>query len=270
MSEHSIAQTDATQPERWWFTFGSGQTHPLTGADLMDTYVVLPGTYEEARAAMIASPFGNRWAFQYGSAELAGVGNFRLRQVPMPDPGDEDLNPLDEWSQPDDQPEAAAQVEPEPDPKRAAYTQGLREIADWLDAHPEVPMPHLSSTQTGKWEDVLSIFLVSGDQRAALATIARAMGEFEKVADGEDFRVVRRFGSIAVVAQADRDEVCERVVTATREETVEVPDPEALAAVPKVSVTRTVEDVEWVCSPLLGRRSKPTQAEVAEAALVAS
>jgi hypothetical protein len=45
--------------------------------------------------------------------------------------------------------------------------------------------------------------------------------------------------------------VCERVVTGTRLETKEVPDPEALKAVPLVTVTETVEDVEWRCMPLL-------------------
>jgi hypothetical protein len=49
----------------------------------------------------------------------------------------------------------------------------------------------------------------------------------------------------------DRNEVCEKVVTGTREVTKEVPDPEALAAVPKVTVTETVEDVEWRCHPIL-------------------
>lgn len=54
---------------------------------------------------------------------------------------------------------------------------------------------------------------------------------------------------------ADRDKICERVVTGTREVTEEVPDPEALAAVPKVTVTKTVEDVEWVCRPLLAEET---------------
>lgn len=147
------------------------------------------------------------------------------------------------------------------DPARAAYTQGLREIADWLDAHPEVKLPHIGAHIPGcelpslpiwirapyKWDDD------QRDARARLAEIARAMGRANKgpgLVDGT-FIVWRQFAGLAVFAQTERDEVCEKVVTGTREETVEVPDPEALAAVPKVTVTRTVEDVEWVCSPLL-------------------
>jgi hypothetical protein len=88
-----------------------------------------------------------------------------------------------------------------------------------------------------------------------LATIARAMGRAEKVMDGERVRVFRRFAGIALVAQASRDQVCERVVIDSRQVTEEVPDPEALAAatasVPLVKRTTTVEEVEWICSPLL-------------------
>lgn len=169
-------------------------------------------------------------------------------------PQTEDLNPLDEWPQPDDQPEAT-QVEPVPNPERAAYTQGLREIADWLDAHPEVELPYLNSSSTGSLVPTLTIMLGSwnDDQREQMATIGRAMGTFDKHArpNGDRFTIYRRFAGIVLAATADRDEVCERVVVATREVTEEVPDPEALAAVPLVSVTKTVEDVEWVCRPLL-------------------
>jgi hypothetical protein len=45
--------------------------------------------------------------------------------------------------------------------------------------------------------------------------------------------------------------VCERVVVATREVEMEEPDPVAVAALPKVTRTVTVEDVEWKCAPLL-------------------
>jgi hypothetical protein len=50
---------------------------------------------------------------------------------------------------------------------------------------------------------------------------------------------------------AERDQVCERVVTGTETVTRTVPDPAALAEVPEIEVTETVETVEWVCKPLL-------------------
>lgn len=55
-----------------------------------------------------------------------------------------------------------------------------------------------------------------------------------------------------VVAIASRHEVCERVVIGEREVTESVPDPEAMRGVPLVEVTRKVEDVEWVCHPIMG------------------
>jgi hypothetical protein len=137
---------------------------------------------------------------------------------------------------------------------RQAYIEGLHQIADFLAEHPEVKLPHLHSFVDGEYGPVLRIYLTDpGEQREPLAEIARAMGNVKMVADGRlgRFEVWRQFAGIKLVASADRAEVCERVVTGTREITVEEPDPDALAAVPKVSVTKVVEDVEWVCQPLL-------------------
>jgi hypothetical protein len=140
------------------------------------------------------------------------------------------------------------------DNTRQAYIDGLHQIADFLAEHPEVKLPHLNGFVDGEYGPVLNIYLTTpGQQREPLAEIARAMGNVKKVADDRlgRFEVWRQFAGIKLVASADRAEVCERVVTGTREVTREVPDPEALAAVPVVSVTEVVEDVEWVCTPLL-------------------
>lgn len=48
-----------------------------------------------------------------------------------------------------------------------------------------------------------------------------------------------------------RDRVCDRVVTGSTTVTEEIPDPDYIAAAPKVTVTREVESVEWKCQPLL-------------------
>ncbi len=56
------------QPEQVtvYFSFGHGQTDPDTGKDLLDHYVTIVGpSYEACRAAMFASRFGERWAFDY-------------------------------------------------------------------------------------------------------------------------------------------------------------------------------------------------------------
>lgn len=125
------------------------------------------------------------------------------------------------------------------------FIEGLRQIADFLTEHPEVPKPyHLMGGE-------FFIYLHGKEQRATLATIAKAMGRAEKKVDGDHYLVSRRFAGITLIAQADREEVCERVVVGTREVEVEEPDPAALAAVPKVKRTKVVEDVEWRCTPLL-------------------
>ena len=150
---------------------------------------------------------------------------------------------------------ATIDTEPAPvDPRRAAYIDGLRQIADWLEQHPDVPLPYLGFAGSTKLQaqNVPAVpIYVWDDQRQRMAAIARAMGGAEKDAAGDRFRLTRHFAGIAVVASAERDQVCERIVVGTREVTEEVPDPEALAAVPKVTVTKTVEDVEWRCGSLL-------------------
>lgn len=144
--------------------------------------------------------------------------------------------------------------------ERAAFIAGLHEIADWLGAHPEVPLPYMNPGHVnGHAGPSLPIYLHKswGGQppvRERLAAVARAMGRATKQpdhVDGNRFEVWRTFGPIAVYATAPRAEVCERVVVGEREETVEVPDPDAVAALPKVTVTKLVEDVEWRCGPLL-------------------
>lgn len=145
-------------------------------------------------------------------------------------------------------------VQTEIDPRtarRAAYVDSLREIVDWFAEHPEVPEPfHLLGSKL-----YIYVGRGHGDPKAVLATIARAMGRAEKVVDGDRFELHRSFGVITLVASATRGDVCERVVIGTHEVTHEVPDPEVVASAPKVTVTEMVEDVKWVCPPLLAEAS---------------
>ena len=148
-------------------------------------------------------------------------------------------------------------AEPVAESERAAYTRGLREIADWLDAHPEVDLPHLGSGALPDDVPSLNIYVLSwtGDARARLAAVGRAMGRFDKVVTdiGPKGRMnlVRQFGGVRIVASADRDEVCRRVVVSSHEVEVEVPDPSVVATVPLVKVKQLVEEVRWECPPLL-------------------
>lgn len=127
-----------------------------------------------------------------------------------------------------------------------AMAAGLRQLADMLQANPALAaefaysLSEIGEPSIGR--DALAAFA-----RAAL----RAGAKVEKYFRGEYAGVIARFGPVEVTAFDKREEVCERVVVGTREVTEQVPDPLALLAVPLVEVTRTVEDVEWRCRPLL-------------------
>lgn len=128
---------------------------------------------------------------------------------------------------------------------RADYTAGLRRLADILDAHPDVPLPYQGSATPMTFH-----FLSAADPKGDLARMARVFpGPFAKDHRDTYFDLEGRLGGLRVKFTAYRAAVCERVVTAVDTVTETVPDP--LVVVPLVEVTREVERVEWVCSPLL-------------------
>lgn len=138
--------------------------------------------------------------------------------------------------------------------------QGLRALADFIEKNPVV----------APWFDysfkyaAVNVHL-SGDEASATADFARmaakAGATVTKEVTDTFFHVFADFGGVKAKSLAYRANVCERVVTGTREVTKTVPDPKALAAVPEVQVTEMVEDVEWVCRPLLA--DKPEAAVTA-------
>jgi hypothetical protein len=129
--------------------------------------------------------------------------------------------------------------------RRADYIAGLRQLADLLEQRDDLPLPY-----TGTGSELLFILHRNDDQRALLAAFARAFpGRIEKRVRGEDFDLKASLRGLRVQVIADRNEVCERIVTGTDTVTKEVPDP--TVQVPLVEVTETVEHVEWVCRPLL-------------------
>lgn len=132
---------------------------------------------------------------------------------------------------------------------RAAYTAGLRALADILDAHPDLPLPW----QGGPYMAMTFHFLHAQDPRAELAAARRALGiPMGKEPDENGyFNMDGTLHGLHVKLVAFRKDVCERVVTGTREVEVEEPDPNAVAALPKVTRTEVIEDVEWVCHPIL-------------------
>lgn len=139
-------------------------------------------------------------------------------------------------------------------PTRSEFITGLRALADLLEAHDDLPLPYEGAAVPINWH-----FLSGPNQRANLAAFVRTVGgSFDKQTFDSYFGVTGSIEGLKVSGTAYRDVVCTRIVTGTREVTEQVPDPDALAAVPTTTVTRTEDVVDWVCEPLLADREQVT------------
>lgn len=120
----------------------------------------------------------------------------------------------------------------------------LRNLADWLDAHPNVRVSHV---QASSYDGEVVAQDYSPETAEDLAALARSVGgKWEKVApEGSTTFQLRQevMPGYVISLVAWRSQVCTKVVTGTRE--VEVPDP----AAPLVTVEEEI--VEWRCEPLL-------------------
>ena len=103
-----------------------------------------------------------------------------------------------------------------------AYIDGLRDLTDWLEQHPEYAPTYPAVT--------LNVF---ADDKAELAEFARAAGRATKHWLDSWFVVRAEFGPHSIDANLAREQVCDRVVTGIRW----VPAQPA----------RTEDVVEWVC-----------------------
>lgn len=53
------------------FTFGHGQTCPITGDDVMGRYVTVTAPDAGLARTLMHATFGRQWAFEYGLVEHA-------------------------------------------------------------------------------------------------------------------------------------------------------------------------------------------------------
>lgn len=114
---------------------------------------------------------------------------------------------------------------------RALYIKGLRELATFLEEHPELPHPPCPSTQ-----------LVTVDTKAELAAIARVSGvRWDKDFQSEHYFALKTafHGDVVYGVFIERSQVCEKHSLGTK----------LIPATPE----HEVENFRWVCNdePLL-------------------
>lgn len=122
------------------------------------------------------------------------------------------------------------------------YANALRRIADWIETHPEVPLPSATS---------LDITAVSG--RESLSAVARAFGTATKEYSDSLIYLIKDFGGVSLRVIEWRSNVCKRVVVGK----TTVPE----KILPAQLIPAHEEDVvEWRCDePLLTEAAKEAQ-----------
>lgn len=137
-----------------------------------------------------------------------------------------------------------------PNPTHHDYVQGLRELADFYEAHPEVPLPIYSSNFTifAKTYN----FAEKQEAKAVVIAAARAFGHAEKTYTQTGFELKKEFsGGINLTVHSEREVVCTPVVVG--KETI--PGRVEPAIPERYIPERVVDKIEWKCDSLLA----PTQ-----------
>ncbi|MCR4340022.1 MAG: hypothetical protein NUW01_09060 [Gemmatimonadaceae bacterium] len=111
------------------------------------------------------------------------------------------------------------------------WLDGLREMADWFEQHPE------RIEQLGDRGIIVNLY---PDGKGDTAQLARELGKVTKEQNSSLFWIRRGFGPHKIDGVLSRGEVCTRVVTGTRQ----VPE--------KIVPAYEEEIIEWECvEPLL-------------------
>lgn len=118
----------------------------------------------------------------------------------------------------------------------------LRELADWYESHPDMPVPY-------ELDQPMFVFLY-GRSAEEVKAILRTLGSFEKhfnePSDG-DFEAWKRIGGLTLKFHTKRDAVCTARVVGKRL----VPEVVVPARKRTVEPAHEVDVVEWDCEPIL-------------------
>lgn len=127
--------------------------------------------------------------------------------------------------------------------------EGLLRLAELIEANPELEACYLEPAK--QWTQN-AFYAWKKEHWQAIARAGLRHGAYVgKHATDDYFELSLSWPGISFKALGSRDDVCRKVKIG--EETIieEVPDPEAVAALPKVKTTRVEEKFEWRCEPLL-------------------
>lgn len=115
------------------------------------------------------------------------------------------------------------------------YSAALRELADWLDAHPDIDHP------------TTEIDCYTLNEREDAARVIKALGACKKEYNETLLYIKGQFGPITLRFIFCRDSVCVRKVVGYKE----IPEV-VLAATPETVIPAKREEiVEWECMPIL-------------------
>lgn len=121
------------------------------------------------------------------------------------------------------------------------FVSNVRAMADWYEQHPDIQTPL-----------DFRVLHFHQDETIELAKrIARACGTFEKTGDDTFLRITKSFGALKLQFVLYRAGICHKRVIRTETVVEELPDPAAVAALPKIGRSIVREIVEWDCPPLL-------------------
>jgi hypothetical protein len=118
----------------------------------------------------------------------------------------------------------------------AEFVNSLRQLADFYEQNPEVPLPQYPS---------FNIFASREAEKAREQF--RSFGAFQKEFFDNWFVARKTFGSIRLELNAPREQVCRRVVVGTRE----IPEHIIPASTETIVPAHTEEIAEWQCEPIL-------------------
>lgn len=127
----------------------------------------------------------------------------------------------------------------------AEYADGLRQVADFLEAHPEIELP----------ENTLNCYRLFDKKVAAVVAAAMSKGgRANKEWSDSLFTISREFGPITLKYMGTRSNICERVIVGK----VAVPEQKVPARPAEEAHTIPAHEeplYEWRCTPLLMKPS---------------